>query len=160
PKLTIVICGKRHRTRFYPTSPEQVDKTSNTKAGTLVDRGVTAVHKFDFFLQVHAGQQGTVRATHYIVIILDENRFPSDNLQQGAHDASYLWAPATKSVRLVPPAYAAEWVRQRARLYLHDILPPPGSKESAMDEAQIMRRAKELWGAGVHENLRGSMFYL
>ncbi|KAH8113207.1 Piwi-domain-containing protein [Phellopilus nigrolimitatus] len=160
PKLTIAICGKRHRTRFYPMRPEQADKTSNTKAGTLVDRGVTAVYNFDFFLQAHAGQQGTVRATHYTVIF-DENRFSADDIQQGAHDASYLWAPTTKSVRLVPPAYAAERARQRARLYLHEILPPPpGSRESAMDEAQILRRAKELWGTGVHENLRGSMFYL
>ncbi|KAH8103719.1 Piwi domain-containing protein [Phellopilus nigrolimitatus] len=130
PKLTIAICGKRHRTHFYPMRPEQADKTSNTKAGTLVDRGVTAVYNFDFFLQAHAGQQGTVRVTHYTVIF-DENRFSVDDIQQGAHNASYLWAPATKSVRLVPPAYAAERARQRARLYLHDILPPfPGSKES------------------------------
>ncbi|KAH8109351.1 Piwi domain-containing protein [Phellopilus nigrolimitatus] len=104
PKLTIVICGKRHRTRFYPTRPEQADKTSNTKAGTLVDRGVTAVSNFNFFLQAHAGQQGTVRATHYTVIF-DENRLLADDIQQGAHNTSYLWVPATKSVRLVSPAY-------------------------------------------------------
>ncbi|KAH8115536.1 Piwi domain-containing protein [Phellopilus nigrolimitatus] len=136
-KLTIVICGKRLRTRFYPTRLKQADKTSNMKAGMLVDRGVTAVQNFDFFLQAHAGQRGT----------------------QGAHDASYLQAPATKGVRLVPPAYAAERARQRARLYLHEILPPPpDSRESAMDEAQILRRANEAY-TGVHENLRSSMFY-
>ncbi|KAH8115082.1 hypothetical protein DFH11DRAFT_1877367 [Phellopilus nigrolimitatus] len=43
---------------------------------------------------------------------------------------------------------------QRAWLYLHDLYlheilpPPPDSRESAMDEAQILRRAKELWGTG------------
>ncbi|KAH8114666.1 hypothetical protein DFH11DRAFT_1877501 [Phellopilus nigrolimitatus] len=58
------------------------------RCGTLVDWDVTAVYNFDFFLQGHAKQQGTVRATHYT----------------GAHDASYLWAAATTSVRLVPPA--------------------------------------------------------
>ncbi|KAH8115128.1 Piwi-domain-containing protein [Phellopilus nigrolimitatus] len=123
PELAIAICRKQHRTRLYPTRLEQAGKISNTKAGTLVDRGVTAVYSFDFFLQAHVGEQGTVH-----------NRFSADNIQQGAHDASHLWAP------ILPP--------------------PPDSRESAMDEAQILRRAKELWGMGVHENLWGSMSYL
>lgn len=42
PQLTIVICGKRHNTRFYPTEKESADSNSNPKAGTVVDRGVTA----------------------------------------------------------------------------------------------------------------------
>ncbi|THH04985.1 hypothetical protein EW145_g5129 [Phellinidium pouzarii] len=160
PKLTISICGKRHHARFYPTKPEQADKTSNTKAGTVVDQGITAVYDFDFYLQAHAGLQGTVRATHYTVIF-DENRFPADDIQQGANDISYLWARATKSVSLIPPAYWADTACERGRLYLHGILPPPeGCRERNMNEEQIVRRAKELWGQGVHNDLQSSMFYL
>lgn len=55
PKLTIVICGKRHHTRFYPTDANNADNLGNPKAGTVVDRGVTAVYDFDFFLQAHGG---------------------------------------------------------------------------------------------------------
>lgn len=51
PKLTIVICGKRHHTRFYPTKTEHADRDGNPRPGTVVDRGVTAVYDFDFFLQ-------------------------------------------------------------------------------------------------------------
>jgi eukaryotic translation initiation factor 2C len=51
PKLTIVICGKRHHTRFYPTDAANADHNGNPKAGTVVDRGVTAIYNFDFFLQ-------------------------------------------------------------------------------------------------------------
>lgn len=51
PKLTIVICGKRHHTRFYPPEAENADSNGNPKAGTVVDRGVTAIYNFDFFLQ-------------------------------------------------------------------------------------------------------------
>lgn len=51
PKLTIVVCGKRHHTRFYPTQAENADKDGNPKPGTVVDRGVTAIYDFDFFLQ-------------------------------------------------------------------------------------------------------------
>jgi eukaryotic translation initiation factor 2C len=51
PKLTIVICGKRHHTRFYPTEATSADRDGNPRPGTVVDRGVTAVYDFDFFLQ-------------------------------------------------------------------------------------------------------------
>ena len=51
PKLTIVICGKRHHTRFYPAEAENADRNGNPRPGTVVDRGITAVYEFDFFLQ-------------------------------------------------------------------------------------------------------------
>src|ERR1700730_13353510 len=51
PKLTIIVCGKRHHTRFYPTSLGHADQQGNPKQGTVIDRGVTAVYDFDFFLQ-------------------------------------------------------------------------------------------------------------
>ncbi len=51
PKLSIVVCGKRHHTRFYPTDAAGADINGNPKPGTVVDRGVTAVYNFDFFLQ-------------------------------------------------------------------------------------------------------------
>lgn len=51
PKLTIVICGKRHHTRFYPTERTDAAPDGNPLPGTVVDRGVTAVYDFDFFLQ-------------------------------------------------------------------------------------------------------------
>ena len=51
PKLTIVVCGKRHHTRFFPTTREHAAQDGNPKPGTVVDRGITAVYEFDFFLQ-------------------------------------------------------------------------------------------------------------
>jgi len=43
PKITIIIVGKRHHTRFYPTRDEDADmsKKGNPKNGTIVDRGIT-----------------------------------------------------------------------------------------------------------------------
>jgi eukaryotic translation initiation factor 2C len=43
PKLSIVICGKRHHARFYPTNSAFADRNGNTRPGTVVDKGVTAV---------------------------------------------------------------------------------------------------------------------
>ena len=51
PKLSIVICGKRHHTRFYPTKQEDAAYDGNPLPGTVVDRGVTLAYEFDFFLQ-------------------------------------------------------------------------------------------------------------
>ena len=44
PKLTIVICGKRHHTRFFPTESQFADQNGNPRPGTVVDRGITAVY--------------------------------------------------------------------------------------------------------------------
>lgn len=80
PKLVVIICGKRHRTRFYPTKEDDADRMNqNTKNGvssfhctrmtrlyvadilqTVVDRGVTSEKFWDFFVQPHAAIKGTV----------------------------------------------------------------------------------------------------
>src|SRR5260370_11793782 len=65
PKLSVVICGKRHHTRFYPTEASNADHNGNPKPGTIVDRGVTAISKYDFFLQPHSGLQGSTPPTHH-----------------------------------------------------------------------------------------------
>jgi eukaryotic translation initiation factor 2C len=57
PTLTITICGKRHHARFYPMKNEEASKNGNTKPGTVVDKGVTDVFRFDYYLQAHNGLQ-------------------------------------------------------------------------------------------------------
>lgn len=46
PNISIIVCGKRHHTRFYPASPELAKttdgRTSNPVPGTMVDRTVTS----------------------------------------------------------------------------------------------------------------------
>ncbi|KAJ7302323.1 hypothetical protein DFH08DRAFT_977898 [Mycena albidolilacea] len=52
---------------FYPTSFNIADKNGlNTRPGTVVDKGVTAVFDFDFYLQAHAGIQGTVIIIYFV----------------------------------------------------------------------------------------------
>lgn len=42
PKVTIIVVGKRHHTRFYPTDSRSMDQRSgNPMPGTVVDRGIT-----------------------------------------------------------------------------------------------------------------------
>lgn len=164
PKLTIVVCGKRHHTRFFPTDPQTAAGDGNPKPGTVVDRGVTAVYEFDFFLQAHGGLQGTTRPTHYYVVH-DEIGFAADQLQTLTNDVSYLFARATKAVSLASPAYYADLACERGRCYLHPLLqgiteqrPPTGKSE--VPEEQIWAEAQKLWGSGPGANIKKTMFYL
>jgi len=89
PRITFIIVGKRHHTRFYPTTdkPDLTDvRSGNPKNGTIVDRGVTEVSSslpstlfhyianiyqartWDWYLQSHTGLQGTARPGHYVVV--------------------------------------------------------------------------------------------
>jgi hypothetical protein len=76
---------------------------------------------FDFYLQAHAGLQGHVKSTHYTAVY-DENQLTADELQQGTHNASHLYARATKVVSLIPAAYYADLACERGRCYLNDFL--------------------------------------
>uniref|UniRef100_A0A0W0FNM2 Putative argonaute-like protein n=1 Tax=Moniliophthora roreri TaxID=221103 RepID=A0A0W0FNM2_MONRR len=169
PLLSVVICGKRHHARFYPTSSETADfKTKNTRPGTVVDKGVTGVFDFDFYLQAHAGLQGSVKSTHYIVIY-DENRFTADEIQQGINNNSYLYAKATRAVSLIPPAYYADQACERGRYYLQDFLTGESDTASSMgrgalareaEKQRVFEAAKRAWGQGIHTDMRNTMFYI
>ncbi|EHA51185.1 hypothetical protein MGG_13617 [Pyricularia oryzae 70-15] len=70
PNMTVVVVGKRHHTRFYPTSTGRTNMVKNNVApGTVVDRGITEAHTWDFFLQSHEALKGTGRPAHYIVVM-------------------------------------------------------------------------------------------
>jgi hypothetical protein len=67
PRITLIVSVKRHQTRFYPTDPAHMHQRSKSpKEGTVVDRGVTNVRYWDFFLQAHASLQGK----HALLLIL------------------------------------------------------------------------------------------
>ena len=163
PKLSIVVCGKRHNTLFFPIIADAADNLGNPKPGTVVDQGVTAVYAFDFFLQAHGGLQGTTRPTHYFVVH-DEIGFTADELQKVTNDVSYMFARATKAVSLVSPAYYADLACERGRCYISELF--SGSDvgttvSGANAEDQVMRDATRLWRNGVTgPNLKDSMFYL
>ncbi|KAH1988429.1 hypothetical protein KXV97_003028, partial [Aspergillus fumigatus] len=68
PRLSVIIVGKRHHTRFYPTHEDRADRSSNPQNGTVVDRGVTEARDWDFYLQAHSALQGTARPAHYYIV--------------------------------------------------------------------------------------------
>ncbi|KAI9733019.1 MAG: hypothetical protein M1834_003564 [Cirrosporium novae-zelandiae] len=153
PKITIIICSKRHHTRFFPTAAPDADKNGNCHNGTVVDRAITFERKWDFFLQAHHCIQGTARPCHYIVIH-DENGFTSNRLEQLTHSLCYLFGRATTAVSLCPPAYYADLICDRARFYLRrTMLPVEAGGGRGYDERRD-------WKGGVHERLEGTMYYI
>ncbi|KXZ41112.1 hypothetical protein GPECTOR_780g959 [Gonium pectorale] len=71
PAVTLVVVQKRHNTRLFPASDKegQAHRSGNVLPGTLVDQFVVDGAAFDFFLNSHAGIQGTNKAPRCSVVI-------------------------------------------------------------------------------------------
>ncbi|WQF90421.1 Putative Piwi domain, ribonuclease H-like superfamily [Colletotrichum destructivum] len=114
PHSTVVIVGKRHHIRFYPTREVDADRSSNPKPGTIVDRG------------------GTARPAHYFVVPdeIFRNRYKriplpfqnfADLLEDLTQSMSYIYGCATKAVIICTPAYYTDILCDRARCYLSGV---------------------------------------
>ena len=172
PKVSVIVVGKRHHTRFFPTKNEDKGTNGNPKNGLVVDRGVTSGHMWDFFLQPHDAIKGTARPIHYVVI-KDENSMDVDGLEKmvsahaththasynranistQTHGLCYLWGRATKSVSVCPPAYYADILCTRARCYMDNLF------DDSLSESSGGAAAIANWKP-VHKDLRDTMFFV
>lgn len=171
PHMTIVVVGKRHHTRFYPTAAGDADRSSNPKNGTVVDRGVTEASNWDFFMQSHTALQGTARPAHYYIVldeIFTKRKVPppfqnvADVLEDLTHSMCYLFGRATKAVSICPPAYYADIVCERARCYLSglfDMSTPSATPAQSVAGTERRPEAKEE-DVLIHPELRDTMFYI
>ncbi|RKF56155.1 Protein argonaute 12 [Erysiphe neolycopersici] len=174
PHLSVIVCGKRHNTRFFPATLAECDRSSNCLPGTVIDRGVTLNRAWDFFLQPHACIQGTARPCHYFVV-LDEifrNRTlkaphhnHADSLEDLTHNMCHLFQRATKAVSLCPPAYYADLLCTRLRCYQADKY-DPSDEESVMGSVQgsvqgsVNLATPALVAPTIHSQIRDSMYYI
>ncbi|XP_047179597.1 protein argonaute MEL1 isoform X2 [Vigna umbellata] len=129
PPVTFVVVQKRHHTRLFPANHgarDTTDRSGNIMPGTVVDTTICHPREFDFYLNSHAGIQGTSRPTHYHVLY-DENKFTADELQILTNNLCYTYARCTRSVSIVPPAYYAHLAAFRARYYIEGDASDAGS---------------------------------
>ena len=90
-------------------------------------------------------------------MVYDENKLTADDIQQGTHTASYLYARATKAVSLIPAAYYADLACERGRCYLNDFLVDDkastagrsGFADKEQEAARVFESAKAAWSQGV-----------
>ena len=67
PKISYVVCGNGHHTRFYQTQDGGMNNDYH-KLGTVVDRTVTMERRWDFFLAAQGGNLGTAKPARYAVV--------------------------------------------------------------------------------------------
>ncbi|XVF46819.1 hypothetical protein PTKIN_Ptkin03bG0058800 [Pterospermum kingtungense] len=156
PRVTFVVVQKRHHTRLFPTEREQTDKSGNIQAGTVVDTTICHPTEFDFYLNSHAGIQGTSKPTHYHVLY-DENNFTADILQVLTNNLCYTYARCTRSVSIVPPAYYAHLAAFRARCYVEDGTSDSGSTSGGRRARDRNFEVQPL--PNIKDNVKEVMFY-
>jgi len=154
PKMAVIIVSKRHHTRFYPTQSSDANfRNFNPLPGTVVDRGVTDAYLYDFFLQAHSGLQGSARPARYVVI-KDELGFKADMLESFTHNLCYMFNRATKAVSICPPAYYADLLCERARMYLFSTLNEPLGSDFGDNSGESE------WDGTIHPRIRDTTFYI
>jgi len=165
PKITIIIVGKRHHTRFFPTLSHQADSSHNTPRGTLVDRTLFSAPSWEFFLQSHTALQGTVRPAHYVVIYDEIFRAgkvlpyccsnAAEWLEAVTNDLCFLFGRATKAVSIPAPVYYADVACGRARRWLGEVfVGEGGGGKRELGYGELQRRITP------EGRLRDEMFYV
>ncbi|KAM7274963.1 hypothetical protein ACFE04_016829 [Oxalis oulophora] len=160
PPITFIVVQKRHHTRLFPAdygNQNSMDKSGNILPGTVVDTHICHPTEFDFYLNSHAGIQGTSRPAHYHVLY-DENRFTADAMQSLTNSLCYTYARCTKSVSIVPPAYYAHLAAFRARYYIEGEVSDLASSVGGGRDT-VERTAPVVRVPAVKENVRNQMFY-
>ncbi|KAK3329622.1 Piwi domain-containing protein [Apodospora peruviana] len=166
PKITAVVVGKRHHTRFYPldnTGPDYYHR-NNPKAGTVVDRGITSQFVWDFFLQAHEAIKGTTHPTHYVVVVDEvfKNIQKNDplftlskfnNHTEILHDLTqalfYSFGRCTRAIGVCTPANLADKVCDGARFYSNNVYTTRTSTTSLPKER-----------IRIHDNIKETMFFV
>ncbi|KAI0195172.1 ribonuclease H-like domain-containing protein [Xylaria flabelliformis] len=171
PRMTLIIVGKRHNTRFYATKEADADRSGNPKPGTVVDRGVTEARSWDFFLQSHAAIKGTARPAHYFVV-LDEifrhrygkkpGKNVADELQMTTQCLCYSFGRATKAVSYCTPAYLADILCERGRCYYYELYDSANVSTCDGAEGQVSTNVNiPTWKeVTIHQKLKSTMFYI
>ncbi|KAI9821210.1 MAG: hypothetical protein M1827_003944 [Pycnora praestabilis] len=157
PKVTVVVCVKRHHTRLFPT--EHGDKLGNVLPGTVVENSVSN----DIFLVAHLGLQGTVRPTRYAVL-LDENNLSADEFQRLTNNICWAYARATTAVSVGKQSSSAITANVSIRFNadLLELVPPVYYADQACERAKLhMREGPDGTNflGNVHENLKFSMYW-
>ncbi|CAH8284688.1 unnamed protein product [Eruca vesicaria subsp. sativa] len=159
PRVTFVVVQKRHHTRLFPAQHQNrdtTDRSGNIQPGTVVDTKICHPTEFDFYLNSHAGIQGTSRPAHYHVLV-DENGFTADGLQMLTNNLCYTFARCTRSVSIVPPAYYAHLAAFRARYYMESEISDGGSSRSRNTTASTSAVVARL--PSIKDNVKDVMFY-
>ncbi|KAL3642288.1 hypothetical protein CASFOL_013103 [Castilleja foliolosa] len=138
PKITVIVSQRRHHTKFF-------DATSgvNVTPGNIVDSKVCDLECSNFYMCPHAARMGTLRPTHYHVL-LNEIGFSLDDLQELIHSLSYVF--------------------QRSNSAISEVAPVRYARLAAAKISQLIEQCKKM-NTGfqlpkVHKNVSSTMFFI
>ncbi|KAJ0100396.1 hypothetical protein Patl1_21014 [Pistacia atlantica] len=94
PKFTVIVALKNHNTKLF-----QARSPDNVPPGTVVNNSVCHPTRNDFYICAHAGMMGTTRPSNYHVL-LDENGFSVDELQELVHSLCYVYQRSTTAISI------------------------------------------------------------
>ncbi|CAK9441193.1 uncharacterized protein LODBEIA_P50620 [Lodderomyces beijingensis] len=163
PKITFIVVVKRHQTRFVPLEENAVSlatkktiasmSNDNVIPGTVVDRDITSIAYFDFYIQSQQALKGTGIPAHYYVLH-DENNYTSDEIQRITYNLCHTFGRATKSVKVVPAAYYADLLCTRGRCYIG---PTP---REIVSGGSVLDYCRKKLGDNIAQNIQNTMFYI
>ncbi|KAJ1020439.1 hypothetical protein NDA13_005757 [Ustilago tritici] len=135
-KVTFIVCGKGHHVRFFPKNEQDVAgyRSGNLPPGICIDKDIVSPFGFDFYLQSQAGLVGTARPCHYVVL-RNEMEFSSEHLIRCINSLCYTYCRATRSVSIVPPAYYADILCEKARAFVYG--PDDGETVASSEKGDI-----------------------
>uniref|UniRef100_A0A803QMP0 Piwi domain-containing protein n=1 Tax=Cannabis sativa TaxID=3483 RepID=A0A803QMP0_CANSA len=148
-EVTLLLFRKGIILSLFPAdynNRDSMDRSGNIQPGTVVDTQICHPTEFDFYLNSHAGIQGTSRPSHYHVLY-DENKFTADACK---------YARCTKAVSIVPPAYYAHLAAFRARYYIEGDYSESASSSSGGRAGPKTFRPLPM----IKDNVKDVMFYV
>ncbi|CAK5272548.1 unnamed protein product [Mycena citricolor] len=158
PSITLVVVGKRHHVRLFPTNDRDADRSGNLPAGTVLDQELVNPVEFDFFLLSHAGLLGTSRPAHYSVLY-DENKLNADTMQMISFALCHVYAKSTRSVSIPAPVYYADTVCARAKIHYDPSKVRDESAYTNTTDASKMLETLKADFRPLHSNQKFKMFF-
>ncbi|KAJ4341739.1 hypothetical protein N0V95_007131 [Ascochyta clinopodiicola] len=140
PKLTAIICAKRHHVRFYPESSALPN--GNCQPGTYIDDVVTSPYYADFYLQSHEPLHGTARPAHYFILRNETARSVAD-LRQLTHELCFTYVRTTSAVSYASPAYYADRLCERGRCYIRNFIASTPAGRDLRNDLKVFKRDEE-----------------
>nr|4F1N_A Chain A, KpAGO [Vanderwaltozyma polyspora DSM 70294]4F1N_B Chain B, KpAGO [Vanderwaltozyma polyspora DSM 70294] len=169
PPVTCIATVKRNQVRFIPIQENAknekgeevaVQSMGNVMPGTVVDRGITSVAHFDFFIQSHQALKGTGVPCHYWCLY-DENQSTSDYLQEICNNLCYIFGRSTTSVKVPAPVYYADLLCTRATCFFKagfELNMAQAPKEKGSKDQPTV--SKNVLLPQVNDNIKSVMYYI
>ncbi|KZP00889.1 Piwi-domain-containing protein, partial [Calocera viscosa TUFC12733] len=151
PKVTFVVVGKRHHTRFFPVDKKDADRSGNAPSGLIVDHDIVHPAYPNWFLLSQGGLKGTSRPMH-ACIMKDENNFPLQTLQYLTYTLTHNFARATRAVSIPSPIYYAHIASGRRAIHFKAL----NDGSSTISSGEMTYADYEQAWQGIHTNLENA----